>query len=278
MLPTFIHEKETGRIYINPAKRHVKPYWLVTDPVTIALGANATSNPIPMLIDTQGHYEIFYSMFQSTGDFTINIFDPGTRRFLMNREIHNRTIAGTARRPHIWPESYFMNVENAQRSLLVTFRDLSGNPNNIRFTLVGRRFYHKESPPEIQAKMTEFFNKKERTNVYFLTTDDPIALLANATATFDIRTTDEADTEIFKLMSVQDGIFEFDLLDASTGRTFMNGLIRQEVGFGDNEFPFILPESLVLERNYRLQARITDLSGAPNNIFLTFGSRRLYYV
>ena len=180
MLPTYIR-KPDGSVFINPAKRHVKPYALVTQPTIATVAGGGASPPITMPVDTQGHFEIFYAVCDRTGPATITIFDPGSSRFLMNREIHIDTvvsgISGTGgQRPFIWPESYFLNVEDAGRAMIVQFRDLSGDTNDIRFMLEGRRFYTKESPPEIYQKMYEYFGRKERTNVYFLTTDQEVTL------------------------------------------------------------------------------------------------------
>lgn len=292
MLPTYLKNPD-GSVYINPAKRHVKPYWLTTEAITIppeivVLAAGATSPPITMPIDTQGHFEAFYSMADRTGAATILLFDPGTNRFLMNREIHIDTIvsggggAGVAAgfgaaRPFIWPESYFFNVEDAGRAVIATFRDLSGAPNNIRFTLHGRRFYTKESPPEVYQKMYEYFGRKERTNIYFLTTDAAALIPAGGVLASTARVTDEADFEIYKVNVVSDGAFTFRLRDVATNRTLSNGVISNTIGSGVAEFPFIFPEPWLVERNYQIGIEMTDLSAAPNNVFMTFIGRRLYY-
>ena len=282
MLPTYIKRRD-GSVYINPAKRHVKPYALTTAPTTIAVPALGTSAPITMPIDTQGHFEAFYAICDREGPATITLFDPGTSRFLMNREIHIDTIVSGlsgagGQRPFIWPESYFFNVEDAGRSVITQFRDLSGQQNDIRFMLEGRRFYTKESPPEIYQKMYEYFGRKERTNVYFLTTDLPVALPAATTETIaTARVTDEADMEIFKIAAVADGPFEWTIRDTGTGRILSNDFTTNTQRTGTAEFPFIFVEPLLVERNYQLQINFRNLSGAPNNVFFTMIGRRLYF-
>ncbi len=269
-------------IHINKLKRHVRPFWLLTDsgeaePTITTVAANATANPVAMPVDTQGHFEAFYCLSQSTGPYTVIIFDPGKRRNLMNREIHIRTLGGNAEQPFIFPESYFMNVEDGQRSLMVTFRNLTNVQNQIRFALVGRRWYNKESSPQVQMEMRMKFAKRERTNVYFLTTDGAISLAGNAAGNFNITMDDLADTEIFKMMSFSDSPFTFEILERASNRTLSNGIIHSDLGFGTENFPFIFPESLLVERNYQLTLRITNLSPDTNNIFVNFAGRRLYY-
>ena len=312
MLPTYI-KRPDGSVYINPAKRYVKPYWLLTQgppiiagipqpnaPEGILLGAGVTSPPISMPIDSAGHFEAFYAMCQrqdpATGvapastpvtAATITLFDPGTSRFLMNQPCHIDTVVSggatntAAQRPFIWPESYFFNVEDAGRSVIATFRNLDpANQLEIFFTLHGRRFYTKEAPPEVYNKMYEYFGKKERTNVYFLTTDvSPVVVAAGATVVTNTRVTDEADMEVFKISSVSTGSFDFVMRDTSTGRTLSNGTVTGSTGSGTAEFPFIFPEPLLLERNHQIQIEFTDTQFVPgqNTIFFTMTGRRLYY-
>lgn len=284
MLPTYIR-KPDGTVYINPAKRHVKPYALITNPGLVTVPALNSSPPITMPVDTQGHFEIFYAVCDRTGPATMTIFDPGTSRFLMNREIHIDTIVSGmsgagGQRPFIWPESYFLNVEDAGRAMIVQFRDLSGDDNDIRFMFEGRRFYTKESPPDIYAKMYEYFGRKERTNIYFLTTDQDVTL-PSAGAPVETqafaRVTDEADFEIFKICSVSDGPYEWTIRDTGTGRILSNGFHSNTMRTGTAEFPFIFVEPLLVERNYQLQISFRNLSGVTNRVWFTMVGRRLYY-
>lgn len=284
MLPTFVKHPD-GSVFINPSKRYVPSYWLTTNPNrVVAIGAGATTAPQLLPVDSQGHFEIFYAMCERDAACTIRIFDPGRSTELMNREVHIDTItsgvSGNASlRPFIWPESYFLNVEDAGRALTVQFRDLSGVGGNIRYALCGRRFYTKESPPDVYEKMFQYFGRKERTNVYFLTTDVATQIGAGvgtelvATA----RVTDEADFEMFKITSVHDGPYEFMLRNRSNGRALMSDFIHVDLGTGTAEFPFILPEPWLVERNYQVEIVFRNLQAGANNVFFTMTGRRLYY-
>lgn len=283
MLPTYI-KRPDGSVWINPAKRYVKPYALVTAPnQTITVAGGSSSPPITLPIDTQGHFELFYAVCDRTGPATMTIYDPGRSAFLMNREIHIDTIvsglSGTGgQRPFIWPESYFMNVEDAGRALVVQFRDLSNEDNDIRLMFEGRRFYTKESPPDIYEKMYQYFGRKERTNVYFLTTDSDVTLPSASTETSAFaRVTDEADFEIFKICSVSDGPYEWNIRDTGTGRILSNGWTTNTQRTGTAEYPFIFVEPLLVERNYQLQINFRNLSGVTNRVWFTMIGRRLYY-
>ena len=292
MLPTYL-KRPDGALVVNKTKRHVRSFWLQGDPRTLALTAAGTPGDtllaVPFQVDTQGHFEWAYIMAHAVdsngvvnSDFTIKIFDPGTRRDLMNEEIHAGTLAGTGRRPGILVETYFLNTENAERQLQISVRNLRALPNNIQITLHGRRWYHKEAPPDVQQMMREKFKNKERTTTYWLTTKNGAFTLAagaelvNSAAPI-IEADDEADSEVFKITAVSTGEFEFRLREIATNRFISNEFVRKENGWGDAEFPFVFQETLLIERNYDVAVDIRDLSGAPNTVYLTTHCRRLWF-
>lgn len=267
-LPVFI--KKENKVFVNPAKKYVRPFWLATDPKEITLLANGTSDPIPMLIDQTGHFEIAYALSQSTGAYKVEIFDAGRQYKWMNKPIHIDLIAGTAQRPFIFPESYFLNVANGQRTLVAKFTDISGAGNSIRFSLHGRRFLYNEAPAEIYTKMSEYFQLKERTNLFFLTTEDLTTGLAGlATQNTEFRVTSDAYFEVLKMTAVEAPVspatftgYEVTLEEYATGRKLMNDAIRGDQVFGTAQYPFIPFESYLLERDYRIKMALKNLN--PN--------------
>ena len=281
-IQTFLTEKETGRVYVNPMKRHVRSFWVTTQPAeAVTLAAGAVSTPQLWSIDTQGHFELVELMSVSDGPFLVNMFDPATQKNWMNRPVHSSTILGDAARTYILPESYFFNVEDAPRALVLTYTNLSPLANTIRVVGHGRRIYQRESPPDIQMAFRNYYRRKERTSVYFFTTDAAAVIPAGSVATlnFPARNTDEADLEIFKLTAAFDFPFEFRIRETSTNKTLSDGFVRVEDGFGTAFFPKILPESWLIERNFQVIVEARNLAAAPldNNIFLTFTGRRIYY-
>lgn len=294
MVPTY-RKRPDGTLFINKTKKHVRSFWLLGDPKTIVTAVAGAAGDavlgVPFEVDTQGHFEWAYIMAHARNaqgidnkDFTLKIFDPGTRRDLMNEEIHAATICGTARRPGILTETYLLNTENAGRELQISVRNLDPlYANNIEIALHGRRWYHKESPPDVQQEMREFFQHKERTTHYWLTTKEGVIVLGPGAELINnaapiMEADDEADTEVFKITAFADGPFEFRLRELATGKTISNDYIRVENGWGNAEFPFVFQESLLIERNYDVAVDIRDLSGLQQNrVFLTFHARRLWY-
>mgnify|MGYP001566592671 CR=1 FL=1 len=292
-------EEDYEGFYINPVKRITRPFWLLADRAAdqaLVVGASAASAKIPFTIDTSGHYEVAYLMFQATSsNFLVEVFDAGNNEAgFQNREIHAVTVAGTARRPFVLPESWVFNVEDAPRLLLVRFTDRSGSSNTIRWAFHGRRWFHKDSDGKVQEAVFRRFQRRERLFSYFLgltgiptgsTEDDnlPAIRLTADQAVLENRapyfiSTDEADTELVKLNFRSDGAFEFQLRETqSNGRILSNGFIRNTMGMGDGEFPFVFPEGYLLERNHRLLLELRDLSSAQNDIYATAIGRRLQY-
>lgn len=291
--------------YINPTKRHVRPFWLLPDrPEQQALVLAAAGTPgdtvknVAFQVDTQGHFEIAYSMFEATSpNFLVTIKDGGNNLAqLMNEECHARVIAGSAKKPLIWPESYFLNVQDAARTVFVDFRNLSAQPNTVRWTFHGRRWYHKEAPPNVQEAITKKFERMEKTYTYFLTlvplgqstpegANPPAVTLAAGQTLIEnqapiFKATNEADTEVMKVgvfATQGPGSFDYQLREMQSGRTLSNGFTADVNGWGDGEFPFVFGESLLIERNYEVLFEVRNLAGAENRIFPVMIGRRLQY-
>lgn len=295
--------------YINPTKKHVRPFWLtpfnVSDQALVLQAAGTpgdTVKLVPFEVDTQGHFELAYAMYVAThnsdgsaaNNFTIQIFDGGNNnKGLQNDEIHVATTAGIAKRPFIWPESYFVNTQTAKRTIFMTFRNLDAQAITVRWAFHGRRWYHKEAPANVSEAIQKRFERMEKTYTYFMTlqgirgttpegANNPAVtlsageqLIENAAPFF--KATDDADAEVHKLTAFSTGPFEFQLRERQSGRILSNGFIHVNTGMGDGQFPFVWSESLLLERNYEILFEVHDLSNAQNIIWPTLTSRRLQY-
>ncbi len=294
-IPDLIRDPKTGKIVVNELKRYVKPFWLTTEPITITLAGNGLSDPIPMMLDNKGAYEIFQAFFnsQQAEGFTVDIFTPDTRGRLMNREIHVATIAAgggvttpvgafpatsSAGRPFRWPESYFLDVEEKGKAIMVTFRNLSANQNTIRFALHGLRWYHMQAPGWIARRMKELYRDRFSTFPFFYTTEEFTELTALQTGLErDIRFTDEAWVEWVKSMVVSTGDFDVRIREKESGKRFMANLIRDSLVFGNGEFPFLNWESSLFEPNFKLVFELDDASNATNTLFITLACRKLLW-
>lgn len=298
--------------YINPTKRSVRPFWLLpSDPAEQEITLAAAGTPgdrvtnIAFEVDTTGHFEIAYAMFTArdpldnpTSNFLVEIFDGGNNmKGLQNAEMHARAVAGSARRPFIWPETYLVNTQNAARTIFMNFRNLAPFVQRIRWAFHGRRWYHLDADASVQRAIREKFETAEKTYTYFLTlslvasqyppstpegANPPgLTLAANQAVAENSApffwATNEADTEVHKLTYFATGPFEFQLREAESGRTLSNGWVQVTSGWGDGEFPFVLPETFLIERNYKVLFEARDLSGVQNIIYPIMTGRRLQY-
>ena len=296
-IPTLLRDPRTGEVYVNELKRYVKPFTLVTDPVSITLAGDATSDLIPMVIDNKGHFEIFQAFFvsQRSEGFTVELFETEDRPFLMNREVHVRTIAsgggvttkfggtfgavGSAGRPFRWPESLWMGAEEGEgsKAIFARFRNLSGSENTIRFNLHGLRWYHTVAPPKVADRMKAIYHGRFRSMPYFYTTEGFVRLSASGTDTAFTRFTDEAWTEWVKGMSISTGRYNVRILETASTKRFMEQAIRDDIAFGNGEFPFLLWESSLFEPDYQLSFEVADLSGLENDIWITLACRKIFW-
>jgi hypothetical protein len=294
-IPLLVRDPVTKEVVVNPLKRWVKPFTLTTEPATIVLGANALSEPIPMTLDNKGHFEVMQAFFQSSEaqGFTVQLFDPEMRALLQqqNRELHVSTLAsgggvvtpyeafpavGSAGRPFRWPETLWIHVGDKGKALFAVFRNLSGNQNTIRFNLHGLRWYHLQAPSKVAERMEQIYHGRLRTFPFFYTTEQNITLAALASGEFEMRFTDEAWVEWFKGMDfTTNGNYNVRIREKTAGKRFMEQPIRNDLVFGNGEFPFLNWESSLFEPNYKLVFEVENLSPGTNRIFLTLACRKI---
>lgn len=285
-LPIIVKDEKSGKVYVNPAKRFVKPYWHTTDPETVPLVANLGSGQIPMVVDESlGHFEIFYLQSVSTGPYLISIFDEGRKQFWQNRPVHIDTIAGVAQRPLILPETYFLNVSGGTRQLTYQFQDISGAANNVRFIAHGRRFMYKEAPQQIWKKFEDFYTTRERANLFFMTTEQNITTLVPGVAnaqTFEFRVTSDAFFEALKFTyaTFPPNIpLDIRLWEYGSGRPFLpaNQRINVDNMFGSAQFPGIPCESYLFERDWRISGDVVNNGPVNCDVYLTIIGRRVKF-
>lgn len=289
--PLFDQEGRPVQGYaINPAKPFIRAYWIPgvgQDGLPVVTLAGGGSANVDFVIDDQGHFDWKYLEGVSTGSFVLKFFDVGKNRLLQNKPVHSSLIVGNAQRPFVLPENYFFNVGDSQRVLQCRITDISGQTNTVRLTLHGRKFYHKDADPDVAMKMRSVFGDGERTYSYFLTpqeNDDttglPPTLPALGTLTLTMQSDAGSDTELKKLMAVSTtgGAFTVNIFDRSKNKFLMNDVVVNTETFGNAEFPFIFADSFLLERQKYLFFYLTDLSGAPNVVYLAAAGRRLQLI
>jgi len=251
--------RDDGKIQVDPAKRFITPFTLVTEPEEILVPASVemcpgllagggVENAVILPIDNKGPFEAVYSQFtavfasgpdagQPTDQFMVVIFDPEFRPVLMNREIHVRTIAGgfgsslgagfgtafqsAAGRPMVWPETFFMEPTEGGKALFLAYRNLTPYPIRVKWAFHGIRYYHLPDYRAAQKEKEAMYGKGRVSFPYFYTTDTDVRLLADESFDFDVRITDEADVEIVKMNVFSDEAFLWRLMEKA-GKRFLD--------------------------------------------------------
>lgn len=273
---------------VYPLKQHVRPYWMLPNPTTVALSGVGAHGQTQFLIDLEGHFEWerFVTRPQDApGSLTqvvVSLFDPQKNRKLMNRPVHWQTLAAVVDRAFWLPEPYLFNVGDGYRSLSVDLKKLDAGDIVIELAMLGRRYYQAEAPPEIAKQMYRMLGDEERAHVYWMTYNEvagdgtPPTIAIGDTEEFVFRADDNADTDLHKLMvPAGTGDFAFTLRERDTNRQIMNGQINRDNAWGDGEFPYIFPDTYLLERTKELIFTVENLSGAEMKLFATIAGRRL---
>ena len=217
----------------------------------------------------------------ANADFAVRIKEMGEVREFMNREVHVRTIFGTAQQPAMLREPYFFV---SQHALQFNFRKIAGGATNIRIALNGAQYYpwdptfmlKPQDKQEIVSRIEAWLHRRRYVSPYWLTTDTEVNLGANATGNFQAKVGDDGHFEMFGLTAVATGNFSLSISEVKTKQTIMNGAITQVNGIGNARFPNIFFRSYLVPAGYRLNCEITDLSGAPNAVWLTMFGRKLF--
>ena len=281
-VPTFLKNEQTGVVYLNPLKKFVKPFWLTPQDVNntgnLTVGALASS-PMILRNDQQGPFEGFYATVQHNGDMLVRIQDTGMQRDLMNRDCHLDTIFAPApggQSPFIFPETLWMD---AGSTLLLTFTDASGVIQAVRPVIHGRKFYLRSAPRGIGNNVLSRRERERRVSTpYWYTTDQAMALAAGQTGLqIPLTVSQEGHFEARKITCVASGPFNFKISENRNGINMAGNTFVSNVSCtGIASFPYIFPESWLIERNTQLTIEFNNVFPGPNTIFFTISGRRIY--
>lgn len=217
---------------------------------------------------------------ESNSAFTVMMEEAGLGRYFSNAPVHIQTIGGTAltpasfRYPYIFPS----NV-----NLVAAFNKISGGSVTARMYLNGEMYFPYTT--QIQADMNDrkmlsiglarLMEQRKYVMPFWMTTDNGgISLLNGASGTFFSTIGDHA-FEAYALTVWSTGSFKLTIQEVKTKQTLMNGKITKTNGFGDGNFPYILPTTYLVPAGYKLQYKIDNLYAGTNVIYLTIQGRRI---
>jgi len=261
-------------VYI-PRELGATPYQTIIPPL-------GQTGKLPIEFDETGHGEICALVSIHTGNYEFSVFDDGRRYEWSVNGINAGAVCGTARRPFMLPSTYLVSVVGASRQLTWQARDLSGAPNTVRFAMLGKRHLFRDAPPDQQKIIEEEFSAPDRNLLFFMQPKNSIlALGAGLTTTSQsLVAPSDAPVEIKKLTywsNPANQPFLLEIGEYSTGRKIAADgmLIHSDQMFGDAEYPAILFESLLLDKNFQLTFKLTNLGGGPTDFYLMFTGQKV---
>lgn len=295
-LKTLITTTDTqGRVIeiINPMKAFFNASWLFctpanpnADPGIVLAAAGAAGSVVSRTMQCFQDSHVKIDRFADNGfalnnalnmNYTLEIQHLYDRRQLTNGPIHARTIVGSGARPFVFPEESFLPASNG---LQITFANLAAAPFTTRLAGISTRIYYAEAeraglqPPAIGRP----------TSVAFLTTRVTPILVAGGIGAFTdafIDVTEDAEFEVHKITHFETTVpalpFLFQITDPATGRLWSNGPVHSDVGSGDAEFPFKLPEPTIMGRRNAIPLRIINIQAGALTVYFTLSGRLLNY-
>jgi hypothetical protein len=316
-LPTL--EVDPKKKFITPYTLVSEPEEITVPPAELmcpgVFAGGIVANPVIFPLEDKGQFEIFYSAFSArfaggpdaglpTDQFMAVIFDTDVEErepLLMNREVHARTLGGgfgdplgagvetaiqsAAGRPLVWPESFFLDPSRGGKALFMGYRNLTTFPIIVRWAFHGVMYYKDGEYEARLSEKSEMYGMNKVVMPYFYTTDTNVRLAAGETFDFDLRITDEADVEIFKLNKFSDFDFKWRFQEKHGKRYLDNaglaagggpGGVHSDFGWGNAEFPFIPFETLYFDRNSKLKIQFSNvLTDQMNRIFPTLVCRKI---
>jgi len=290
--------KRVRGVEINPIKRFVRSSWLTPAPSLSVEGSEEISAGGSSLfyfkIDTQGHFDwakvVGFDEISTPTDpnfvapITLEFMDPVRHINLQNKPIRMSLCSGRADRPFILPKHYFVNIGDGERELTVRARNLDVDQRTVRLALFGRRFYHKEMPPELARDIVAELDDQDLGYSYWLLPNEtdqvgsgiPYAGGETVTVAFEADSTFYFEaTKLMMYLTVPSfpGQF-FRIFEVDTKRTLMTDWIPVDSGFGTGEFPFILEDTYLLEPKKKIVLEFRDESGTPGEFFVALSGRR----
>lgn len=312
-VPTFLRDKQSGEIYMNPAKDWVQPFELTVSKPNqlIKLLAGETRGPFPLTAQYDGPIECFYvkcnvyapaqdptvpGALLQTYDIDFLLEHPGKRIQFSNRKVPLIALSGNGGQPYVLPETIFIPPVQSL-NLTLTNNDLS-NDVFVEFVLGGIKFYPNQAPSgEIKTEVWKYVDRRERTYAYFQTTDEVVILTSLQENIFFMTIPDNSDFECFKLSAQATAAFRCLIRDGQNDRALTGDRIHWSLLFGTGSqmvangvggagafngsvgaWPARWATSWLIRRSTKVQLDLTNLSTDDNTIKPVFAGRKISYV
>jgi hypothetical protein len=256
----------------------------------VSIVANQSSAPQVLTVSGEGPAQMIAFGHEKTSDCLIylQIQDGRTQRSLMNAPVHIDTIVGNMGQPFYLPEALYLDE---LRSVVLTFRDISGSANAVRFAAHAVRYLNAIQDADLSKIRKRMENRQYLSMPYFYTLDDgSVTVAPGVTSQFSITVGQDHHFEIMQAAAqVQDtstlafGTYDWDInvVETSNGESLIcapQGNDRPISGllwFGDGHFPFRFHESRLIQVGMKLLVTLVNNHANTLRFYLTLGGRAL---
>ena len=258
---------------INPMLKGVTPYLLTFDEISgdpsITIPASS-SLPRNMSNDKAGIAVLNkISGSNSSGvNYLLEITHTGLGKKLMNAPIHSGTLVGTRRKPHPLPSELILDAGHGL-SFRITNINVS-TATQLWLGMWGSRYYldsHKKAFGLIASV---------RHIPYFYTTDTAITIPASGTATGYFTVDANSDFFLKSITQTSTGTFTASISGSSVGRDWSNSKMYSGLLGGDHQDIWNFEPEIPIERGSTIKIDFVDLSGASNDVYITFAGTHYY--
>lgn len=263
-----------------PFTLSIDPDDVRTLPVTITTAAQNVGFQAPRISDSGG-FEGNLLMFEDSTAGTaaanwLTQFVDRSGRALSNQPCHVRTVFGTAQLPAYCREPLVLFSREKAELMLdmiagtstgrVNIGGVAYNPTNV------------EQQKFIIERVAKWEERRKYVWPFWFTTEiSPVVLTALQTnANFDVRIGEHF--EAFSMSFVSTGEFQLAITEVRSGKTLCNGQFDSAGAMDSATFPWIFDRPYMIPKGSRLRFTFTDVSGAPNSIFVTIAGRKIVNV
>jgi hypothetical protein len=282
---------------VNLKRINEMPYFLCTNvPRNVAVvTANQSSPPIPMSVSGEGPAMVHglsahrfptapavYPNVTSIARVFLQIQDGGQMRGLMNAACHIDTIFGnylSGNKSYPLPEALYIDETRALHAIIT---DISGVQNNVRLVAETQRMLTRIPDHNLTRARDRMEKRQYLSMPYFYALDNAFTVLAGGgTNTESITISRDHHFELFQITAVSTGEFSMNIINQTVGESLIdapqgtNYALSSRLLTGSASFPFRFHEPRFLELGSKLIVTLTDLSGAPNTVYLTLGGRAI---
>ena len=216
-------------------------------------------------MDSDADFEIHkLTYFASFGNIRIRMRNDAYGGYFIRDATDLKDIAGNfAGSPFVLPQSFNMK---AGTNTILEVADISGNLNNLRFTMQGAKIRPGVAP----------WDKKFSKVVGFPYTTRKFTVGALATATVQVAVDNDANFLVKRITGNCYGDCLIDIKEGARDRDWFNSMLHFNTVIGNGQFPNILFANRFIYRGSVISVTVQDLTGVPNEVEVVFHGSKMY--